>query len=102
MWELDHKEGWALKDWYFQAAVLEKTFERPFNSKEIKPVNPEGNQPWMFTGSIFVEAPILWSPVVRANSLEKTLMLGKIKEEKEMIEDEMAGWHHWLNGDEFE
>ena len=48
----------------------------------------------MFTGSIFVEAPILWSPVVRANSLEKTLMQGKIKEEKEMIEDEMAGWHH--------
>ena len=49
MWELDHKEGWALKNWYFQTVVLEKPLEHPLDCKEIKPVNPKGNQPWMFT-----------------------------------------------------
>ena len=48
MWELDHNEGWVPKNWYFRIVVLEKTFESPLDSKEIKPVNPKGNQPWIF------------------------------------------------------
>ena len=60
MWELDHKEGWAPKNWCFQNVVLEKTFESPLDSKEMKPVNPKGNQPWIFTGRADVEAPILY------------------------------------------
>ena len=64
IWELDHKEGWALKNWCFQTVVLEKTLESPLNSKEIKPVNPKENQPWIFFGrtDVEVEAPILWPP----------------------------------------
>ena len=77
MWELDHKEGWALKKWCFQTVVLEKTLENPLHSKEIKPVNPKGNQPWIFIGRTDAEAatPVLWPP----DSSEKTLMLGKIE-----------------------
>ena len=56
MWELDHKEGWALKNWCFQIAVLEKTLESPLDSKEIKPVNPKGNQHWVFIGRTDAEA----------------------------------------------
>ena len=64
LWELDHKEGWALKNWCFRTVVLEKTLESPFDSKEIKPVNPNGNQPWMFIGRTDAEpeAPIHWPP----------------------------------------
>ena len=81
MWELDHKEGWASKNWCFWIVVLEKTLESPLNSKEIKPLNPKGNQPWIFIGKTDVEAeaPILCHLMRRANSLEKTLMLGKIE-----------------------
>ena len=63
MWELDHKEDWALQNWCFQAVVLEKTLESPMDSKEMKPVNPKGNQPWIFIGKTDAEAeaPILWS-----------------------------------------
>ena len=63
MWELDHKEGWAAKNWCFQI-VLEKTLASPLDSKEVKPVNPKGNKPWTFIGrtDAEVEAPILWSP----------------------------------------
>ena len=75
MWELDHKEGWALKNWCFWTVVLEKTLESPFNCKEIKPVNPKRNQPWIVIGKTDAEAPI----VLRADSLEKTLMLAKIE-----------------------
>ena len=60
MWALDHNEGWALKNWCFRA--VEKTLESPLDSKEIKPVNPKGNQPWIFIGKIDPEAPILWPP----------------------------------------
>ena len=73
--ELDHKDGWALKNWYFWTVVLEKTLESPLESK-IKPVNPKGNQPWIFIGKSGAEFE---TPMWRANSLEKTLMLGKIK-----------------------
>ena len=58
-WELDHKEGWAPKNWCFQIAVVEKTFKNPLDSKEIKPVNPKGNQPWILIGRTDTEAPIL-------------------------------------------
>ena len=82
--------------------VLEKTLESPLDCKEIKPVNPEGNQPWIFTGRTDgeAEAPILWP----TDSMEKTLMLGKIegKRRRETREDKMVEWHHQLNGHEFE
>ena len=75
MWELDHKEGWALKKWYFWTVMLEKTLESPLNCKELKPVNPKENQSWTFIGwtDAKAEASILWPP----DSVEKTLMLGK-------------------------
>ena len=60
MWELDHKEGWALKNWRFQTVVLQKTLESPLESKEIKSVNPKGNQSWIFIGRTDAEAPVLW------------------------------------------
>ena len=84
MWELDHKEGWALKNWCFWIVVFEKTFESPLNCKEIKPVNPKGNQPWIFIGQTDAEAEarILWPPDGRADSLQKTLMLGKIEDRR--------------------
>ena len=85
--------------------VLEKTLESPLELKEIKPVNPKGDQPGKFIGRTDAEAeiPILWPPDWRADSFENTLMLGGIwgQEEKGMTEDEMAGWHHRLNGREF-
>ena len=64
MWELDHKEGWAPKNWCFQIVVLEKTLESPLHSKEIKLVNPKGNQLWIFIerNDAEAEAPILWPP----------------------------------------
>ena len=62
MWELDHKEGWMLKNWCFQIVVLKKTPESPLDSKEIKPNNPKGNQPWIFIGRTEAEASILWPP----------------------------------------
>ena len=79
MWELDHKEGWVPMNWCCWTVVLEKTFESPLDCKEIKPVNPKGNQPWIFIGRTDAEAaaPILWPPMWRADPLEKTLMLGK-------------------------
>ena len=81
MWELDHKEGWAPKSWCFWIVVLEKTLECPLACKEIQPVNPIGNQSWIFTGrtDVEAEAPILWPKRWRADSLEKTPMLRKIE-----------------------
>ena len=106
MWELDHKEGWTLKNWCFQIVVLEKTLESPLDGKEIKPVHPEGNQPWIFTGRTDAEAeyPILWSPDVKNWLIGKDLDAGKDwrQEKKRMTEDEMVGWHHWLDGHDFE
>ena len=79
MWELDHKDHWALKKWHFWTVVLEKTLENPLDSKEIKPVNPKGNQPWIFIWRTDAEAevPIFGHLMWRVDSLEKTLMLGK-------------------------
>ena len=106
MWELDHKEGWVPKNWCFQTVVLEKILDSPLNFKEIKPVNPKGNQPWIFIGrtDAEVEAPILWLPDVKSWLFGKDPDAGKYwgQEEKEATEDEMVGWYHWLNGHEFE
>ena len=81
MWQQDHAEGWALKNGCFHTVVLEKTLEGPLDSKEIKPVNLKGNQPWIFIGrtNSEAEAPILWPLTQRAGSSEKTLILGKIE-----------------------
>ena len=106
MWELDHKESWAPRNWCFWTVMLEKTLESPLDCKEIQPVNPNGNRFWIFIGrtDAEAEAPTLRPPDVRADSLEKTLMLGGVggQEEKGMTEDEMVRWHHWLNWHEFE
>ena len=105
MWELDHKEGWAPKNWCFQTSVLEKTLESPLDCKEIKPVNPKGNQPWIFTGrtDAEAEAPILWPPDAKNRLIGKDPEAEKDwrQEEKGMTEDEMVGWHHWFDGHEF-
>jgi len=99
MWELDHKERWAPKNWCFQIVVLEKTLESPLVYKEIKPVNPKGNQSWIFIGrtDAEAEAPILWPSDVRNWLIEKDPDAGKDwrQEEKGTIEDEMTGWHHY-------
>ena len=105
MWELDHKEGWAPKNWCFQTVVLEKTVESPLDCKEIKPINPKGNQLWIFVGQTDTEAeaPILWPPDGENCLIWKDPDAGKDwRQEKETTEDEMAGWHHRLNGHEFE
>ena len=105
MWELDHKEGWALKSWCFQTLVVEKTLQSFLDCK-IKPVNPKGNQFWLFIGrtDAEAEAPILWPPDVKNWFTGKYPDAGKDwrREEKGMTEDEMVGWHHWLDGHEFE
>ena len=94
MWELDHKEGWVLNNWGFWTVVLEKTLECPLDCKEIKLVNFKGNQPWIFIGRTDAEAPILWPLMQRANSLEKTLMLGKIEGRRRRGRQRMR----WLDG----
>ena len=78
MWELDNKEGWALKNWCFHTTVLEKTLESPLDCKEIKPVNLKGNQLWIFTEGLMLKLQNLGYLMWRSDSLEKTLMVGKI------------------------
>ena len=106
IWELDYKESWALKNWYFWTVVLNKTLESPLDSKEIIPVHPKGNQSWIFIGrtDADIETPILWPPDGKTWLIWKDPDPGKDwrQEEKGMTEDEMVGWHHWLNGYEFE
>ena len=106
MWELDYKESWAPKNWCFWTVVLEKTLESPLDSKEIQSVNPKGNQSWLFIGRTDVEAepPILWPPDVNNWLIWKDPDAGKDwrQEEKGTTEDDMVGWHHRLNGHEFE
>ena len=106
MWELDYKESWALKNWCFWTVVLEKTLESPFDWNEIQPVNPKGNQSWMFIGKTDAEAetPILWPPDGKNWLIWKDPDAGKNwrQEEKGTTEDEMVGWHHRLDGHEFE
>ena len=106
MWELDHKESWAPKNWCFWIAVLVKTLESPLDSKEIKPINPKGNHSWIFTGrtDAVTEAPIIWPPDAKNWFIAKDPDAGSDwrQEEKGMTEDEMVVWHHQLNGHESE
>ena len=106
MCELDCEESWAPKNWCFWTVVLEKTLERPLDCKEIQPVHPEGNKSWVFIGRTDAEAemPILWPPHVKSWLIGKDPEAGRDwgQEEKGTTEDEMAGWHHQLDGHEFE
>jgi len=104
MWELDYKEKWAPKNWWFWTMVL-KTLETPLDSKEIQPVHPKGNQSWIFIGRTDAEPepPILWLPDAKNWLIWKDPDAGKDwRREKGMTEDEITGWHHWFNGHEFE
>ena len=96
MWELDHKENWALKNWYFWTVVIEKTLESPFDSWEVKPVNPKGNQSWIFIGRTDAEAKFQYfGPLMqRTDSSEKTLMLGKTEGGRRRGRQRMR----WLDG----
>ena len=96
MWALDHKEGWAQKNWCFWTVVLEETLESPLDWKEIRQVNLKGNQSWIFIGRTDseAEASILWPPDVKTDSLEKTLMLGKIEGGRRRGRQKMR----WLDG----
>ena len=104
--ELDHKEDRALKNWCFLTVVLEKILDNPLDSKEIKTVNPNGNKSWIFIGRTDAEAE---APILRPRDA-KSQIIGKYldaendweQKEKGMTEDEIIGWHHWLNGHEFE
>ena len=104
--EWDYKESWAPKNWCFCTVVLEKTLESPFDFQEIQPVNPKGNQSWIFIGGTDAEAetPILWSPDAKSQLIGKALDAGKDwrQKNKGVKEDEMVRWHNWLNGCEFE
>ena len=101
MWELDNKKGWVLKNWCLSTAVLEKTLGSPLDCKEIKPVNPKGNQSWIFTGKTDTEAeaPILWPSDAKSRLTGKDPDAGKDwrQEEKGTTEDEMVEWHHLFN-----
>ena len=109
MWELDHKESWAPKNWCFWTVVLEKTLESPLNCKETQPIHSKGDQSWVCSleGLMLKLKLQYFGHLMRladwADSLEKTLMLGGIwgQEEKGTTEDEMARWHHRLDGHEF-
>ena len=105
MWELDYKESWTPKNWCFWIVVLEKNLESPLDYKEIQPVHPKGNQSWIFIGRTDAEAetPILWPPDVKNWLIWRDPDAGKDwRQDKGMTEDEIVGWHHWLDGHEFE
>ena len=104
MWELDCEESWALKNWCFWNVVLEKTLESPLDCKEIQPVHSEGDQPLDFFGrnDAKAETPVLWPPHAKSWLIAKDSDAGRDcrQEEKGTTEDEMAGWHPWLDGRE--
>ena len=106
MCKLGHKEGWALKHWCFWTAVLKKTLESPLDCKEIKPVSSKGYQFWLFIGGTDAEAeaPVLWPPDAKSWLIGKDPDAGKDwrQEKKGTTGYEMVGWHHWLDGHEFE
>ena len=106
MWELDCEESWAPKIWCFWTVLLEKTLESPLDCKEIQLVQPKVDQPWVFIGRTDAEAetPILWPPHAKSWLIGKHPDAGRDwdQEEKGMTEDETAGWHHRLDGHEFE
>ena len=95
MWELDYKEGWALKNWCFSTVLLEKTLESPLDCKEIRPVSPKGNQPWIFTEGLMLKIQLQYFGYLmqRADSLEKTLMMGKVEGKRRRGQQRMR----WLD-----
>ena len=105
MWELDYKESWAPKNWCFWTVLLEKTLESPLDGKEIQPVHSKGDQSWVFFGrnDAKAETPVLWPPHAKSWLIGKDSGAGRNlgQEEKGTTEDEMAGWHHGLDGREF-
>ena len=106
MWKLDCEEGRAPKNWCLWTVVLEKTLESPLDCKEIQPVHSEGDQPWDFFGrnDAKAETPIVWPPHAKSWLIGKDSDAGRNwgREEKGTTEDEMAGWHHWLDRCEYE
>ena len=106
MWELDYKESWVQKNWWFWTVVLEKTLESPLDCKESKPVNPKENQSWIFFGRTDAEdeTTVLWPPDVKNWHIGKDPDTGKDWrwEEKGMTVDEIVEWHHRFNGHELE
>ena len=103
MWELDCKNGWVLKNWCFWTVMLEKTLESPLDSKEIKPVNPKGYEYSLEGLLLKLKLQYFGHLMWRADSLEKILMMAKIEDRRKSVtEKEMIGWHHWLDGHEFE
>ena len=106
MWELDYKENWAPKNWCFWTVLLEKTLESPLDCKEIQPVHPKGDQSWVLFGrnDAKAETPVLWPPYAKSWLIGKDSDAGRDwgQEEKGTTEDEMAEWHHRLDGHEFE
>ena len=105
VWELNCEESWVPKNWCFWTVVLEKTLESPLDCKEIQPIHSKGDQSWVFIGRTDAEAaaPILWPPHEKSWLIGKDSDAGRDwgQEEKRTTEDEMAGWHHWLDGHEF-
>ena len=105
MWKLDCEESWMPKNWCFWTVVLEKTLESPLDCKEIQPVHSQGDQSWVFFGrtDAKAETPILWPPHAKSWLIGKVSDAGRDwgQEEKGTTEDEMAGWHHWLDGHGF-
>ena len=99
MWELDCEGSWAPNNWCFWTVVLEKTLESPLDCKEIQPVHPKGDQSW-----VFIQTPVLWPPHAKSWLIGKDLDAGRGcgQEEKGMTEGKMAGWHHRLDGHEFQ
>ena len=106
MWELDCEESWALKNWCFWTLVLKKTLESPLDCKEFQPVHSKGDQSWVFFGrtDAKAETPIFWPTHSKCWLVGKDPDAGRDwgQEEKGMTEDEIAGWHHWLDGYESE
>ena len=103
--ELECEDSWVLKNWCFWIVVLEKTLESPLDCKAIQPVHPKGDQSWVFIGRTNAEAetPVLWPHHAKSWLIGKDSDAGRDwgQEEKVTTEDEMAGWHHQLNGREF-
>ena len=106
IWDLDHKDGWFLKNWCFWAVVLEKTLESPLNCKGVQPVHSKGDQSWVFIGrnDAKAETSILWPPHAKSWLIGKDFDAGRDwgQEKKGTTQDEMAGWHHQLDGRESE
>ena len=105
-WTIKKSDHKVLKNWCFQTVVLEKTLASPLDSKEIKPVHPKGNQPWIFMGRTDAETqdPVLWPPDAKSWLTIRDLGAGKDEGQKGKgeTEDKIVGWHHGLNGHEFE